>query len=327
MRTVIAYGLFRDPHIGLVRAALKQRGITLWHFDPTRTDPLTVKFSGGTVLASVTLVNEAEETQAVADLSDAVVWIRNKAARHVIRTEYDQDMFFRIAERGSAFRALLEVCGARTFNPLRSLFIHEDKLLQLQLAQQVGFAIPETLLSNSADEVRAFVSASTENVVKPLNASWIPGGPEENPSHLLIMTSAVEHAEVRAADDASLETAPLLYQRRVRGPCEMRVVATRSGAIFYRVIPPDAASVDWRKRYEQTSFSLISPDHAVAAKLSAYLQLAGLHYGVFDLMIDDAGEWLFLECNSDGQWAWLGDGCPQISSLLADLVVEEAGRA
>ena len=59
----------------------------------------------------------------------------------------------------------------------------------------------------------------------------------------------------------------------------------------------------------------------ITASLFAYLDSFGLVFGAFDFAVTDHGEWIFLECNPSGQWAWLEDetGLPMVAAF-ADLL-------
>jgi hypothetical protein len=51
-----------------------------------------------------------------------------------------------------------------------------------------------------------------------------------------------------------------------------------------------------------------------------------LRFGTFDFSVA-SDEWWFLECNPNGQWAWLQDETNiPISAALADALVESSKR-
>lgn len=68
-----------------------------------------------------------------------------------------------------------------------------------------------------------------------------------------------------------------------------------------------------------TVWSIHPPE--ITASLFAYLDSFGLVFGAFDFAVTDHGEWIFLECNPSGQWAWLEDetGLPMVAAF-ADLL-------
>ena len=59
----------------------------------------------------------------------------------------------------------------------------------------------------------------------------------------------------------------------------------------------------------------------MAARLQGYLEAFGLAFGCFDFAVDPDGVPWFLECNPNGQWAWMEDptGAP-MTSAFADLL-------
>jgi hypothetical protein len=65
----------------------------------------------------------------------------------------------------------------------------------------------------------------------------------------------------------------------------------------------------------------------VLAGIRAYLTRFGLVFGAFDFAVTRTGAWWFLECNSNGQWAWLEErtGLP-MTAALADLLLEGGRR-
>ncbi|GGK78199.1 hypothetical protein Sme01_23190 [Sphaerisporangium melleum] len=69
---------------------------------------------------------------------------------------------------------------------------------------------------------------------------------------------------------------------------------------------------------------MIEPPAGLAEGCLAYLDALGLRFGAFDFALTRDGVPIFLECNPNGQWAWLADatGSP-IAAAIADLLLEE----
>jgi hypothetical protein len=61
----------------------------------------------------------------------------------------------------------------------------------------------------------------------------------------------------------------------------------------------------------------------VEAALHSYLAAFGLVFGCFDFALtgdgDDAEDWVFIECNPNGQWGWLPDS-GDITTAFADIL-------
>jgi hypothetical protein len=85
----------------------------------------------------------------------------------------------------------------------------------------------------------------------------------------------------------------------------------------------DASRVDWRADYPALSYEWVDTPPEIEKGLRAYLTEMGLTYAAVDFAIDTAGQWVFLESNSSGQYFWLEahTGAP-ITHALADLLTE-----
>ncbi|MFJ9774463.1 hypothetical protein ACIRVF_25040 [Kitasatospora sp. NPDC101157] len=79
--------------------------------------------------------------------------------------------------------------------------------------------------------------------------------------------------------------------------------------------------LDWRSEYRNLTYEPVDCAEPVRAALLRFLGESGLRFGAFDFAATPEGEWWFLECNPNGQWAWLehATGLP-ITSAIADLL-------
>ncbi|MBL1099538.1 hypothetical protein [Streptomyces coffeae] len=82
-----------------------------------------------------------------------------------------------------------------------------------------------------------------------------------------------------------------------------------------------------RKDYSALSYSVVDlPEHLDKALLS-YLDHFGLVSGSFDLAIDRAGNYWWLELNPNGQWGWLEEHTGlKMSAAFADLLTRGDAR-
>lgn len=81
----------------------------------------------------------------------------------------------------------------------------------------------------------------------------------------------------------------------------------------------EAARVDWRSDYHSISYTTIETPDLVRSCVSALLDSLKLRFAALDFIVDPDGQWWFLECNPNGQWAWIEDetGMP-IAAAIAD---------
>ncbi|WP_223863289.1 hypothetical protein [Streptomyces sp. 5-10] len=79
--------------------------------------------------------------------------------------------------------------------------------------------------------------------------------------------------------------------------------------------------LDWRAEYRNLTYEPIQCPDGMRRTLVRFLARFGLNFGAFDFAVTTDGTWWFLECNPNGQWAWLEDaaGLP-ITTAIADLL-------
>ncbi|MFE4607875.1 hypothetical protein ACFRK5_05890, partial [Streptomyces niveus] len=66
----------------------------------------------------------------------------------------------------------------------------------------------------------------------------------------------------------------------------------------------DSPDLDWRCRQDLMTCAPVEVPGSVACAVTAYLAELRLIYGAFDFAVTASGDWYFLECNPNGQWAW-----------------------
>ncbi|MFD5750105.1 ATP-grasp ribosomal peptide maturase [Streptomyces sp. NPDC127033] len=170
----------------------------------------------------------------------------------------------------------------------------EFKPTQLSTAQRCGFLVPSTVITNDPCEARTFATHQPGGVVyKPVwNTPYrVDGRPHS------VWVREVRGAEITDA----VSVCPHMFQAKVDKVFDVRVTAVGGRLFGVRIDSPD---LDWRYRQDLMTCTPIEVPGAVARAIVAYLAELHLIYGAFDLAVSTAGEWYFLECNPNGQWAW-----------------------
>ena len=67
----------------------------------------------------------------------------------------------------------------------------------------------------------------------------------------------------------------------------------------------NAAYVDWRSDYDHLTYTPIATPDDVRTSVTRMLRQFGLRFGAFDFVVTPTGQWVLLETNPNGQWAWL----------------------
>lgn len=193
------------------------------------------------------------------------------------------------------------------------------KPLQLQVAQQCGFAVPETLMTSDPDEARSFLERLGTCVTKPLSIS-APAGRSQ-------FTTILQDRE--KPDFAGLHLSPQIFQELVTPARELRIttIGSRTFAIDVRDAEPlldTPASVrDWRAGFEKGTFEgrrFTLPPEIEARHLRVVRKL-NLVNGMTDVIISPQGEYVYLETNPCGAFGFVEDatGYP-VGKTFAELL-------
>lgn len=189
----------------------------------------------------------------------------------------------------------------------------EHKLIQLVLAREVGFDIPDTTV--------------VANTWKPITES-LPAEIIFKPSYGMLYGDnelKMIYTAPFANDISKLPTDgipfPGFWQPYLAKAKEWRITVVGDQAFDAAIYTDDRAKDDWRKHQLETNVQFKAetfPDDQ-KEKCFKYLGELGLRFGTFDFIEDEDGKITFLECNANGQYGWLEDdlGLP-ISAAIAD---------
>jgi MvdC family ATP-grasp ribosomal peptide maturase len=214
--------------------------------------------------------------------------------------------------------SLKEACWV---DNLEQINYASNKLRQLRIASEVGFVIPQTLVTNKAQAAREFFGQVKGKMVSKLLTA-LSRSMEANSSFFLY-TSIVKEEDLQDAE--SLRYCPMVFQEQIPKQHELRVVYV-NGNVFVGALNVDmyaAAKVDWRKPgVEVGAWQHHQLPDEVVSCLKAFMGKFGLLFGALDFIVTPSGEYVFLEINPLGEWGMLEkDLNLPIASAIADALV------
>ncbi len=179
------------------------------------------------------------------------------------------------------------------------LAIQQNRSLlnQHKLAQQCGWSVPEMLFTNSIQDLRSF--AGKDNIVVK------QGNLGVNLDGHAIFVSKVNPFEIT---DADLASCPILFQKYVQKEYELRVHVIGSQVLTCQIESQatEKTSIDWRNYdIENTPHSVYQLPKVVEDRCVEITQKLNLKLGIIDLIFTPKGEYVYLECNSQGHWLWI----------------------
>ncbi|MET3667208.1 hypothetical protein [Caulobacter sp. 1776] len=181
------------------------------------------------------------------------------------------------------------------------------KPLQLALAARSGLQVPDTLISNSFEDVVSFCRQQGGKVAfKPLEpGTWTNGAGSSWFSYTVVL----DQAELER-QRASIEASAGIYQHYVEKAFELRVVVMGRSCFSARLDSQDHADtmVDWRHAHHSNADLRASHhalDQAIQDACFEFMDAMDLVFGVFDFAVGKDGKTYFLEVNPMGQFLFL----------------------
>lgn len=195
----------------------------------------------------------------------------------------------------------------------------ENKLYQIKLAKEIGFQIPETLVTNSHTDLREFYVKHKENIiVKPLHQGRI----KYDQKVKTIFTNKIESSLINRMEEFDLT--PSIYQEYIEKEYEIRVTVVGDKIFAAKVNSQEIedTKIDWRKK--KSSFKSYVLPTQISEKCLDLTKRLNLKFGAIDMIRKPNGEYVFLEINPNGQWVWLEtEAGLKISDEIINLLVQQ----
>lgn len=306
-----------DFHTAAVRWGLRQYGLesVLWQWSNfPASDSSSLCYSGSIEEPIFSLSSQGPRTAGPFD----VIWSRRGTKPRASKNAdpADHNFIAREADRYVA-SALTWVGHDRTFwvNAWEPQQRADQKMNQLYVARQVGFTIPDTLMSNDFVRIRDFFLTHNKRIIyKPfLGGAW----PDDERTAVTGTSLLVdEHFETISA----FTHCPGIYQPYFEKAFELRI--TVMGLDVYAIkidSQVKGAVIDWRPDMTLRGLPIQSFElpEAVIRRCQMLMQSLGLAFGCIDMIVTPTGEYIFLEVNIMGQFLWIEGLLPEAGYLDA----------
>ena len=201
-----------------------------------------------------------------------------------------------------------------------------SKLVQLKTALDLGMKIPSTCLTNKKKDILEFSAVFPEVILKPLRNFNVLSN--NNKIHYLY-TTKIQSQKFNELPEESFSQTVSFCENYIDKKYEVRVTVMGSH-IFSCKLDSQAkedntGKIDWRQGYEHDlGHSLMELPHNIESFCREYLKKLNLHFGCFDIIVTPDDEYVFLECNPNGQWGWIEDELNiPMSEALVDCLVNK----
>lgn len=190
------------------------------------------------------------------------------------------------------------------------------KALQIQVAREVGLAVPRTRITSDPAAAREFVRevGVSRTVYKAFTGT----------EHAWRETRILREEEVELLDDVRF--APVIFQEFVPAELDLRVTVM-DRYVFASAVHTSADSyeADYRIDLNRARVEPCELPREVVRRIHALMDRLGLVYGAIDLRKTPQGDFVFLEINPSGQWLFMEERTgQQMTATFAKLLASRA---
>ncbi len=247
------------------------------------------------------------------------IWLR----RNIDVSDNDKEpaQILQIRESQALSRSLRSFPAKRKVSDQWSIKASEDKLYCLRVAQNCGWKVPDSIVTNNPEVLFAFWKKYDGKICTKTMS--VPVILSKNEKAKVFYTSLLDHKDIEERA-ALVGTVPMLFQQYIEKAYEVRstVIGNRVYSAAIHSQKSDLTKTDWRN-YDFPNvphFSMSLPTE-VEDRLLSTIKKLGLNFAACDLIVTPDNEYFFLEANPVGQWLWIEQLCGlPISDALCSLL-------
>lgn len=228
------------------------------------------------------------------------VWFRRTKLPSIDINSYEYKLYL-LGEYNSLLTNIYNLIEAkRWMSRPRYVYEAENKMLQLKIASQIGFQIPETVVTSEKKILQEFANKHKYKlIIKPLNQGRI----NEINNVRSIFTNKLKKEHIDKIDQFTLT--PSIFQPYIEKEYELRITVVKNKVFAAKIDSQkdQKTMVDWRKHKLKFSKYILPED--LVLKCLKLVKKLNLSFGAIDIIKSKNGEYIFLEINPNGQWAWI----------------------
>lgn len=319
----------KDGTSDMVVEKLKERRVSCIRFD-TENFPekikLTIKLNSGKLKGQIIFAD------AVIDLDDiAVVWNRRPHKPEISSIKDAKIKEWAEEESHQLLKCLWGLMEDKFWvNPITSNEkIQFNKPYQMLVAHKVGLITPHSVLTNCPnDAIRFGNDTSGEMALKVIKSVAV----HYSEKILLLHTKKISRKDLNERALIGIRHSPVFLQEYIAKKTELRITVVDKKVFACEIDSQVCKETeeDWRKHVflkEEIPHRIYDLPLDIKNKCIKLVKELGLYFGAIDMILTPNNEYVFLEVNPNGQWAWIEQltNMP-ISLAIADFLIKNRKR-
>lgn len=228
-----------------------------------------------------------------------IIYSRRGSYNFLPSSNYEKELYRYLKKEVNDVVYLVESLEHENVTRIGSLHaeLTNNKMVNLQIAKNVGFKVPHTIITNcKADLVRfheQFKNVITKDLKHP--PSWI----DSTNRFIYNGTFKISKKHLHKLDEFFV---PMIFQELIDRKFEIRTFFFVDMFFSVAIIPSDNSIVDIRNTYSQNRIVPFKLPQKVEDKLFELSKKLRMNTFSSDIVVDRNGDFVFLELNPMGQY-------------------------
>jgi len=185
------------------------------------------------------------------------------------------------------------------------------KPLQLEIAKQIGFRIPKTLISNDPKLVAAFLETNRDIpiIMKPVGTSFVrlSDDPTDSDRKNLAIYTKIVDKNLLLRNIERIRNCPVIFQEAAMQEFDIRVTVIGQKVFAVKISHSEnrgasETNLDWRHHKLNRVYERYQLSDGLKEKCVEIVNRLGLNFGAIDMCFSEGKGHIFLEINPQGQW-------------------------
>lgn len=199
------------------------------------------------------------------------------------------------------------------------IFRANNKIEQLLVAKEIGFIVPNTVISKDEDTIKSFIGKEKNVIVKSIKHGFYS---YKDKVYLAFTQEIDENYTENIKEYLSV---PMIFQKKIDKEYDIRINVIGNNVFATAILSQEheMSEIDWRvwdvcEKFELKHVAIKLPTE-IEEKCIAINKHFKLNFSAIDMVLDKEGNYIFLELNPNGQWAWIEE---KLKYPLRDTIID-----